>query len=776
MILIPQIKRVNDSIIKVSYIPEGAEEKKSELIKLKEELELPLAEICKIEEGVHFYKDTQNYLTETSVKFAEKELFVTVPDEEAPMKKKLTANGWVYYNDEVETISAGMSYGIKVVFQTNGNQILTGLGQYEDGIYDYKNKTEYMYQSNMRNAFPIMVSSENYAIFVDTESSMIFTSEENQISFEIEAGQLLTYYVITANDMDGIVATIREMTGRASMLPRYAFGYIQSKERYNDGQELIDVKNHFREESIPLDCLVQDWYTWEEGKWGQKTCDKSRYPDLGGTIANLHDDHVKLMWSIWPNMSEIAENYDEFQKADLLMGSSPVYDAFQEAGRKLYGEQCTRELFAAGLDAWWCDNAEPYSDADWSGDEKRDEKLRYELVVEEASKHINLENVNAYCLYHSKGIYENWKNYGSEKRVLNLTRSVYASAQSYGTILWSGDICARWDVMKNQIAEGLKTNLCGFPYWTLDIGGFFTVKDKYENRGCNNARKVKLWFWDGDYNDGVNDLGYCELYTRWLQYGAFLPIFRSHGTDTPREPWQFAGKELPFDQVITKYINLRYQLMPYIYSLAGQVHFEHASMMRSLMFDFGHDMKAANKSDVFMMGKEFLVCPVTKPMYYNPNSVKIESEDYEVLVYLPKGVDWYDYWTNEKYEGGQEYTYYAPLEIMPLFVKAGAIIPNSESMSYADERDGAINRIDIYTGSDGRFMIYNDAGDGYGYEQGEYSRFEIIYKDEERDVTLLEVEGSYSVQKEFLLRFIDGEEILEEKVVYEGKEVKVKLS
>ncbi|MFI3214075.1 MAG: glycoside hydrolase family 31 protein, partial [Eubacteriales bacterium] len=632
-------------------------------------------------------------------------------------------------------------------------------------------KKEYMYQSNMRNAFPVMVSSEGYAIFIDTESSMIFTSEKDEIIFQVEAGKTFTYYIILADDMDGIVSKLREMTGRASMLPRFAFGYIQSKERYNDGEELVDIKNTFREKNIPIDCLVQDWYTWEEGKWGQKTCDKSRYPDLKVTLDNLHDDHVKLMWSIWPNMSETAENYHEFKEKKLLMGSSPVYNSFSEEGRKLYGEQCMRELFAAGLDAWWCDNAEPYSDADWSGEDRREEALRYQLVVEEAAKHIPLENVNAYCLYHAKGIYDTWKNSESKKRVLNLTRSVYAGAQSYGTILWSGDICARWDVMKKQIAEGLKTSLCGFPYWTLDIGAFFTVKDKYENRGCNNARKVKLWFWDGEYNEGVHDLGYCELYTRWFQYGTFLPIFRSHGTDTPREPWQFGNKELPFEDILTKYIRLRYTLMPYIYSLAGHVHFSHGSMMRSLLFDFSHDEKAIGKSDVFMLGKEFLVCPVTKPMYYNPNSEKITIEDYTVSVYLPEGTKWYDYWTNTVYEGGKDYDYEAPIETMPLFVKAGAIVPTSEAMSYADERKGAIKEIDIYAGADGTFTVYNDAGDGDEFEKGEFSTFIITYIDETREVTISNISGNYPVQGQLKFRVIGDGSTNEMEVNYTGEEM-----
>ncbi len=771
MSIAPIITKIDNSMIKVSYLPQTAIHTHHTLTTLIEK-DLSLNGACEINDGVHFYKDGQKYLSQTDIQFEAQEIFLTQPDENAPMKQKLTANGWVYYNDQVKEVSAGSSNAIQLTFQTYGKQILTGLGQYEDGVFDYSGKKEYLYQSNMRNAFPVMISSEGYAIFIDTESSMIFSSENDSITFEIAAGQGVTYYILTATNTDGLIAGIRKLTGRAAMLPRFAFGYIQSKERYNSAEELLATKNTFRAKNIPLDCLVQDWYTWEEGKWGQKTTDKSRYPNLAQTMDALHDDHVKLLWSIWPNMSETAENYDEFKTQQLLMGSSPVYNSFSEAGRALYGEQCTRELFAAGLDGWWCDNAEPYSDADWNGEVRRDETLRYDLVVDEASKHIHKERINAYCLYHAKGIYDTWRSTGSKKRVTNLTRAVYPGAQQYGTILWSGDISAKWDVMKNQIAEGLKTSLCGFPYWTLDIGGFFTVKDKYENRGCNcNGKNTNvLWFWNGDYNDGVKDLGYCELYTRWLEYATFLPLFRSHGTDTPREPWQFGGKELPFEDIITKYIRLRYTLMPYIYSLAGQVHFEHATMMRSLLFDFAHDENAIDKSDVFMMGNEFLVCPVTKPMYYNPNSQKIDSEDYTVSVYLPQGADWYDYWSNTRYQGGKSYDYDAPLETLPLFVKAGAIIPTAQGLSYADEKQGEISCIDIYTGADGQFTVYNDAGDGYEFEDGAYSKFTITYTDATETVSFSDAEGDFAMQSNFTLRFVSQDGCTEKDICYQGKE------
>ena len=428
---------------------------------------------------------------------------------------------------------------------------------------------------------------------------------------------------------------------------------------------------------------------------------------------------------------------------------------------------------AADTDAFWCDNAEPFSDADWSGIHKKPERERYRVVVEESKKSIQWEKLNSFGLYHAKGIYDNWRKTIPNKRVVNLTRSGYASSQQYGTILWSGDICAKWETIGKQIVEGVKMGLCGNPYWTLDIGGFFVVKDKYENRGCNNTSTEPIWFWDGDYNDGVEDLGYRELYTRWLQFGAFLPIFRSHGTDTPREPWNFGEKGEMFYDAIVDAIKLRYRLMPYIYSLAARAHRDAYIMMRSLAFDFSEDEKALETVDEYMFGDAFLVAPVLQPMYYEAESKEIPATKKERQVYLPKGSKWYDFATGEIYDGGQTVAIEAPINKMPIMVKAGSIIPFSEDMEYADEKGGAVDFIRIYEGADGSFALYNDAGDGYGFEQGQYQIIKIHYLDETKEVVFDSVEGNYPMQHAVRIQLVnvDGS-VRETKVDYQGKETR----
>ena len=308
------------------------------------------------------------------------------------------------------------------------------------------------------------------------------------------------------------------------------------------------------------------------------------------------------------------------------------------------------------------------------------------------------------------------------------------------------------------------------------IGGFFVVKDKYENRGCNNTGKEPLWFWDGDYNDGVDDMGYRELYTRWLQFGAFLPIFRSHGTDTPREPWNFGTEGDMFYDTIVSFIRLRYQLMPYIYSLGAKAHRDSYIIMRSLVFDFSNDENALSTVDEYMFGDAFLVAPVYQAMYYGVNSQELMNTQKERQVYLPNGIKWYDFWTNQVYDGGQYVQIYAPIDRMPLLVKAGSIIPFSDDLEYADEKDGIVAFLRIYEGADGSFVLYNDAGDGYEYEQGMYTAITIQYYNEKKEVIFSSVEGKYPIQNSIRIQYVGLDGMIQEtEVSYCGKETCYKL-
>lgn len=666
---------------------------------------------------------------------------------------------------------------ISVTFESSEEEMLFGLGQHEDGIYNYKGKQQYLYQHNMKISIPFILSTDNYGILIDTESSVRFNSHKTRTTFVIDAENKLSYYVILGDTFDEIIYNLRLLTGRASMLPRWAFGYIQSKEKYCSSKELVETAQRFRDENIPLDCLVQDWCTWEDKKWGQKTVDKVRYPDLPGMVKELHDKHVHLMVSVWPNMDAHTDNYKAFAERDMLLPNSNVYDAYNEKARDLYWEQCDEEWFSSGIDAWWCDSCEPFTASDWCGEIKKSEKDRYETIMEEAHNSAPWGQVNSYGLWHGKGIYEHWREQCSAKRVVNLSRSTYISGQKYGIIPWSGDISAKWSTMKKQIAEGLNMCMSGMPYWTLDIGGFFTVCDKWENRGCNLAGdSTPLWFWNGDYNDGVKDLGYCELYTRWLQYGTFLPIFRSHGTDTPREPWNFGSRGDIFYDTIIKFIQLRYRLLPYIYSLAAAVSMEHKTIMKSLMFDFKQDRKVWEIKDSYMFGDAFLVSPVTEPMYYMANSKKIDFSNKEKQVYLPEGSQWYDYWTKEVYSGGITVKCKAEIETMPLFVRAGSIIPMSDVIRYTGEEKGETGIIEIYDGADGKFSLYYDSGDGYEYEEGEYCVVEMRYQCSEKSLYFMQSQGNMGMTEKWILRLYSENEVVERTVDYKGEPVKISFT
>lgn len=704
------------------------------------------------EEPVEFTWNNECVLRQSGVRFTPKTEYKYV-SEDSGFKKKMTANGEVLYTEAMRRVPGRELYCVDLEFDIGESELLLGLGQYEDGTFDHRNLTQYLYESNMRIAIPFLVTTGHYAILIDSESCMVFKSEGNKVHFIIDSAESFSYYVFLSEDIKGLIKNYYMLTGKPSMLPRWAFGYIQSRERYENSEQLETVAGSFRERDIPIDCIVQDWFSWEDGLWGEKKFDKKRYPNLKGTIDRLHDNNIHFMVSIWPNMSSDSENYREFAAEDMLLPNSNVYNAFDENARHIYWRQCWEEIMESGTDALWCDNAEPFSDADWSGENKKPEEDRYLVVTDTSKKSMSWDRINSYGLYHARGIYENWRKSYPDKRVVNLTRSGYTGIQKYGTILWSGDITATYDTLRKQIVEGINMNLTGMPYWTLDIGGFFVVNDKYENRGCNDTAHLPLWFWHGDYNDGVEDKGYRELYVRWLQFGTFLPIFRSHGTDTPREPWQFGDKGDIFYDTITYYIKLRYSLMPYLYSLGAAAYLDGEVIMRSLALDYADDEHALNVTDEYLLGPSLLVAPVYKPMYYLPNSVLIEDSPKSRSVYLPKGNGWYDFYTGKYYEGGSLIEADAPLEKIPVFVREGSILPFSDDISYADEDGGRVGRIRVYEGRDCSFKIYFDKGDGYDYEAGEYSILELKYSEENQQLTISKT-GDYPVDESFDVEFI----------------------
>lgn len=638
-----------------------------------------------------------------------------------------------------------------------GEEALYGLGQHEEGYGSLRGKRIFLHQANRKIAIPMLTSTKGYGILFNTYSPAIFNDTEEGTYFYSEAVPEMDFFFISGRTrskeagnghdnadnarggsaMDAVLRGYRRITGKAALLPKWAFGYVQSQERYETQEEILAVAKEYRRRGIGLDCIVLDWCSWPDGQWGQKSFDPERFPDPSAMTKILHEDHVHFMLSIWPNLTEGTENYEEFREKDLLLPGINNYDPLKAEGRKVYWEQVERGLFCHDVDAWWCDNSEPFT-PEWNYLVKPESAKIYEEYCRTTSLHLPATMTNAYGFYHAQGIYEgqraSMKERGktgegefAEKRVVNLTRSGYLGQQRFGTILWSGDISASWETLKRQIAAGIHFCASGMPYWTIDVGAFF-VKNGLQ------------WFWDGKYDQGPKDPAYCELFTRWYQWGAFLPIFRGHGTDFRRELWEFDRPEAPFYDALLKANRLRYELMPYVYSLAGLTWAKDESMIKPLAFEFAEDHETWNVMDQYLFGDGLMICPVTESHFFTePDRPAERTADLKGVpcqrrTYLPAGTGWYDYWTNEYYEGGLWIMADAPLDRIPIFVKAGTILPKKAFALSTEEQPDEMH-LTIYTGADGEFTLYEDAGDGYGYENGEYALTRLNWLDVEGKLT-----------------------------------------
>ena len=603
-----------------------------------------------------------------------------------------------------------------------------GLGQDEAGVLNKRGIRQYLYQHNMRTPMPFFATSQGYGVFFDCGSLMVYDDTGETTRMLLDTVEQIDFYLI-AGTMDQIVAGLRYLTGTAALLPKWAYGYIQSKERYQTQDEMVAVARRYRALGVPLDCVVQDWKTWPGELWGQKTVDPARYPDLAAMNRDLHDMQVHSMVSVWPNMAQGGLDHSEFAQQNMLLGDYSTYDAFSPEARALYWKQLERALVPGGFDAWWCDSTEPFTAPDWCGEHLLPEEERYRLVGGEHKKYLDPAEANLYALMHTKGIYEHQRAAKPDTRVMNLTRSGYLGSQQYGAALWAGDTSARWDVLRGDIAKGISLCMSGIPFWTIDIGAFFTGGTACWRRWCGDAEAKPVWFWAGEYDAGAADPAYRELYVRWLQLGAFLPLFRSHGTDTPREIWHFGSPGEPFYDAIEHAIRLRYALMPYIYSMAMRIALEDYTMMRGLMFDFLQDEKALTIDDQFMFGDALLICPVTQPMYDGKSCAHVGKK--ERVCYLPQGAKWYSFWTGAVYQGGQSVTLEARIDQIPLFVKAGSILFMQQPTQHAAQKADALE-VRIYSGADCQATYYDDDGSSYAYLDGEYEEILFRWDDEAR--------------------------------------------
>lgn len=614
---------------------------------------------------------------------------------------------------------------IKQSFKYLNDEVLYGLGSYQDADMALNGKKITLLQKNRDDVVPVIVSTNRYGIIWDNYSLSEFSDTKDGYYLWSEVADEINYFFIYGDKIDDIISSYRELTGTPPMYPKWVYGYMQSKQKYDTQEEIVGIVKGFRDRQFPLDLIVQDWQYWNHG-WGQKSFDRTRYPDPKKMVEDIHGMDAKIMISIWPNMAVGTPNQKKLETIDGLFENNSHLNILKPEAREMYWKQVKDSLFSVGIDAWWADCTEGY-DSDWAVDFliKYPDVAYHSILANEARDLMGSGRyVNAYALMHTKGLYEGQRATTSDKRVYILTRSSFAGMQKYGASYWTGDVSANWEEFRMQIPAGLNFCMTGVPYWTTDIAGYFVRKEA-----------DGWWFANGAFEKGQEDQGFHELYTRWFQFSSFCPLFRAHGAQFPREPWEFGGKESQTYQTLLKFTKLRYRLLPYIYSLSWQVTKNGYTMMRALPFDFMADKATHNINDQYMFGSAFLVNPVTRPLYYLPNNVKLNTEKYQRNVYLPKNTSWYDFWTGEKFEGGQTIKADASFETMPLFVKAGSIVPLGPNIQYSTEKADPIE-IRIYAGEDGEFTLYEDENDNYNYEKGLYSLIKFTWDDQRNKLTI----------------------------------------
>ena len=666
---------------------------------------------------VPFNDEAGEYLLHTDCVFTPRPVY-RLYGENSSGEVKQTANGEVVSFDTGECRLVRECCSVTLRFSFPGSPVLTGLGAHEDGIFDYARKSELLYEHNMKIPIPFLLSSDGWGLLIESGCAMKFHGEGSSFTFDLDAARTVSYLVIRGDSCADVLRKLSCQAGKPAMLPKWAFGYIQSRERYHSAEELLSVVREFRRRNLGLDCIVLDWMSWPDGCWGDKAPDPARFPSVRTLTDELHRMHVHLMVSVWPNMAK-GHDCDEFAAAGQFLPGSRIYDAFSPEARDLYWQQCRRYWMDGGTDALWCDSCEPITDPDWCGEEKRDPETRYRLITEASALRMNPEEMNFYASRHLQGLREHWQNDFPRKRPVFLSRSGSLDAGSLGAILWSGDISARWDVLEKQVAEAVRVSCSGIPWWTLDIGGFFV------------GRK-EPWFWRGDYPDGVNDPAYRELYIRWFQFGAMLPVFRSHGTDTPREPWAFGNEDSEEYNCLEKTISLRYRLLPYLYSSAAQCCRTGLPMIRAMLTAFGDDPKVRMLADQYMLGDALLVRPVTR---------SLESGGARTAVTLPDG-GWYDFITYEYYTGGRTLTLETPLTRFPVLVRAGSILPLSSCVLSAGDQKTPMEELLVFSGSDTATVFYDDDGDGMDYLHGRFLRFSIRWEEKTSSLVFGNAEGS----------------------------------
>jgi alpha-D-xyloside xylohydrolase len=581
---------------------------------------------------------------------------------------------------------------------------LYGLGQHQAGVWNYRGESVDISQDNTNISVPLLVSTKGYGIFWNNQSRSRFNNRfANYLYISSEVADAVDYYFFYGPELDKIVADYRELTGTAPMFEKWAYGFWQCKNRYKSQDEILAIAHQYRALHIPADNIVQDWFWWN--RKGEFVFNKN-YPDPKAMVDQLHAENFHLMISIWPFFEPGSANYDymdkegwfvdkfKFAKPPYHTDGMAVYDATNPAARKYYWDQINQSLFKIGLDAWWMDTTEPETEG-----QEENILLGHKLAAGSGDRY-----VNDYPLLDTGAVYEGQRSASDKKRVFILSRSAFAGSQRNSVTAWSGDINSDWFSFRRQIPAGLNFALSGIPYWTTDIGGFVF--------------------------GSPSDPGFRELFVRWFQWGTFNPILRVHGTRSnpdENELWSYGPDA---QKILVNFDHLRYRLLPYIYSLAWMTTSAAYTPMRPLIMDFRTDPRVANVGDQFMYGPAFLVNPVTEPGAT------------ERSVYLPEGV-WYDFWSGVKAQGAKTLTVPAPLERMPLFVRAGSIVPLGPEVEWSTQKPVDPIEVRVYRGADGTFTLYEDENDNYNYEKGVYATIPFHWEETTQTLTIGDREGEF---------------------------------
>ena len=576
-----------------------------------------------------------------------------------------------------------------------------GLGQHQSGVWNYHGESVDIAQDNTNISVPLLLSSNGYGIFWNNASRSRFNNRfVHAMYITSEVADTIDYYFLYGPDFDKIISGYRELTGAAPMFGKWAYGFWQCKNKYKTQAELLGVAHKYRELHIPVDNIVQDWFWWTNmGEF--KFSDK--YPDAKGMLNDLHANHFHLMISVWPYFYPGSETYADMDRKGFFIDRTKVaafhpkgealYDATNPEARKYYWNLMDNALFQIGADAWWLDTTEPET-------EGREDSV---MVTNKLSIGNGARYANLYPLMNTKAVYEGQRSVSDQKRVFILSRSAFAGSQRNAVTAWSGDVNSDWETLRRQVPAGLNFSLSGLPYWTTDIGGFTS--------------------------GNPDDPAYRELFIRWFQFGTFCPILRVHGTRTgdQNELWSYGADA---QKVLTSYDRLRYELMPYIYSLAWKTTSENYTPMRPLVMDFRTDVRAQNIGDQFLYGPGILVNPVTEPGATTRH------------LYLPKA-QWYDFWSGKSLEGGKSIDAPVTIETLPLYVRAGSIVPMGPDVEYAVEKPSDPVELRVYRGANGSFTLYEDENDTYAYEKGAYATIPIQWDEAAKTLTIGQRQGSF---------------------------------